>query len=300
MLPNKIEPMLADLAREPHSFSTWLYELKLDGIRCLAFKNDDQKLQGRGKLLADITSRFPEIKVDTKVDGVVLDGEIVVVDKRGVPVFNHVQRRHSTQNLLQIKALSTSLPSQYWVFDILYRNYVSIMEFSLEDRKRILAETVVENENVRILPYLVGQGEGLYHKAVMLGFEGIMAKDTRSPYRPGKRSPFWAKMKPCHRGVFWGCGFTEGKGSRETTFGAIILGEQVDGKMRYLGNVGSGLDQQSLQDWQGKAVKTECPFGKEPNVGDQVLYWFKPMPIEVVYFERTEAGSLRFPRIGKG
>ena len=300
-MPTRIDPMLADFSTAPFNRSGWMYELKFDGIRCLAFKNGDgsQRLQGRGSSLPDITKRFPEIKVETRVEGVVLDGELVVM-RNGRPDFNGIQQRKG-DGKVAIHYSSQKYPAEYWVFDVLYSGGRDVMRHPLDTRKQVLSEVLIENEHVKLMPYLQGAGEVLFSTAVDLGFEGIMAKDPLGCYVPGIRSRSWRKIKPVKTETFWACGFTTGSGNRNTSFGSIILGEAGDETLRYVGCVGSGFSDRDIKEWVGKTVRQDfCPFyPTEPRIGEPVLYWFKPQPISVSYFERTNDQMLRFPRLAK-
>jgi ATP-dependent DNA ligase len=292
-----VRPMLAESSPKPFSSDGFRYQVKLDGIRCLAYKQGDEViLRGRSdetNATLDITHRFPEIKLEALGD-VILDGELVVM-KDGKPDFSSIQQRN-TNNKLAIRVLSKTLPAEYHVFDIPYQGR-DLTSLDYTTRRALLNETVRETENVVIEPDFTN-GERLFQKVVERGMEGIVAKRVDGWYTPGIRSQFWLKVRPLKTELFWACGFAPGSGRRNSSFGSIILGEARDNELVYIGNVGSGFSEKDIKDWTGKVVRQDfCPFyPTEPRI--PVLYWFRPEPISVSYFERTEQG-LRFPRLGR-
>ena len=199
MLP-RIHPMLAQKAEAPFDSVQHLFEIKWDGIRCLAFvAAGGVRLQSRHFL--EVTSQFPELAcLDRFPTGTVLDGELVVLQE-GKPLLRHIQERALLQNHPRIQWLSQIRPVTYMVFDLLYLKGKPFMAAPLSIRREAL-QTLIERFPLRdvLVPEAVRQhGCQLFAQVVRLGLEGIMAKRLDGPYLPGKRSRYWLKIKPKHR-----------------------------------------------------------------------------------------------------
>lgn len=287
--------MLAQTARVPFDHGDWLFELKLDGIRCIAFLDSTTRLQARSG--TDITAQFPELHgLHRQVTWpCILDGEIVCAN------FTQIMRRVHRQKPLDIKVAAKVWPARYHVFDILNVNGKDVEPVNLMARKQVLNTTFIPDERGLLMPWQVNGGVALFQEVVAKGGEGIMAKNMASPYVEGKRSEYWKKIKNFQEGEFYICGVTEGEGARADTFGSLILGERVGDRWVYIGNAGSGLDERELKSLLNKmsGLKAECPFA-EANVGKPVKLWAKPIArVEVRYFERGSDGKLRFPTFRK-
>src|SRR5213594_424630 len=197
MLPTIIKPMLAVAAREPFDSEDYLFEIKWDGIRCLAFIESGRvRLQSRRFL--DVTAQFPELGCLRGLpNGTVLDGEIVVL-KEGRPSFSQILQRSQLMDRHRIELLSQLSPVTLMVFDILYTHGRSLMSEALMDRRRRLREIVgkLSAPNVLITDCVAGNGRALFRLAMRLGLEGVMAKRKDGRYQTGKRSRMWIKIKP--------------------------------------------------------------------------------------------------------
>ncbi len=196
MLPKFIKPMLAVEAKKPFDSDDHLFEIKWDGIRCLAFVEVGRVLL-QSRELMDITAQFPELgSLSELPHGVVLDGELVAtVEDR--PCLVRIQQRVQLQNRARIDMLSRSSPVVFVVFDLLYLNGRSMMAEPLIERRVRLEQAVRE---VRGAPLVLSeavltQGRDLFAAAARLGQEGIMAKVIDAPYAPGRRTIFWTKIK---------------------------------------------------------------------------------------------------------
>jgi ATP-dependent DNA ligase len=218
-----IKPMLSE-ASEPFDSRQHLYEIKWDGTRCISFVNEKQVLQNRR--LVDITKRYPEIKIEIKAKQAVFDGEIVVMDK-GLPQFRLLQQREHIEDAFRIKLLSQRMPASYIVFDMLYLNNENITTMPLLDRKKILAQTLLENEHVFLCDYVLEKGKQYFEEAVKKGLEGVMAKDIESPYLTGKRSSYWLKIKKSASIDAIICGITEGGAGVKNTSGRWCLAVMI-------------------------------------------------------------------------
>lgn len=296
----QLQPMLAESGDAQYlDRPDYLYEEKLDGIRCLAWLNpmlDKTQLVSRsGK---DITVKFPELATlhsHVKVP-VVVDGEIVGSD------FNSVQHRISQQSALGIRMAAARHPVAYHVFDIIQRDYNSIATLPLIERKAVLSKAFAECFYARLVPWEIGDGKRLLARTQAEQLEGIMAKEIYSPY-VHKRSTAWLKIKNFKEADFYVCGMTVGENDRQSTFGSLILGKHKEGRLVYVGNVGSGFTRAQLEAFTALFTHVlvgveshECPFETRPDTDRPVKMWLKPnLRIEVRYLEQTKDGMLRFP-----
>ncbi len=197
MLPRAIKPMLAVEAREPFDSDAHLFEIKWDGIRCLAFI-DCGCLLLQSRELIDITARFPELAgLAALPNGTALDGELVSL-RGAIPCLEDVQRRVQLRDSNRIQLLSRSSPVVFVVFDLLYLHGESIMARSLMERRVRLEEIVADFKAapVALSKAVLTQGRDLFAAAMKLGQEGIMAKLLDGRYAAGKRTGLWKKIKP--------------------------------------------------------------------------------------------------------
>ena len=290
-----IKPMLAQTSKEPFDRRDFIYESKLDGVRCIAFLDSETRLQARSG--SDITFKFPELQELHKQvrKPCILDGEIVSIS------FNAIQHQIHQEKCLGIKVAQFQYPAIYYCFDILYLDYDNVMAKPLIERKAILNSVFVQNYTGRMLGWQTGNGVSLFHIAREKNLEGIMAKAMYSPYLQGKRSDYWLKIKVFKEATFYICGLTEGENERSSTFGSLMLGELVDGKLVYVGNVGSGLSQDQLKMllYLLEPIEGVCPFDRA-NVDRPVKFWTQPLlKCEVRFLERSNEGKLRFPTFRK-
>src|SRR6185312_6777218 len=248
-----IRPMLATLVDEPFNDKDWLYEVKWDGYRALAYLDGgDLRLVSRNQ--NDLTAQFPELRdlaTHLKARHAVLDGEVVALDERG----------HSSFSLMQQRG-ERDIPIRYYVFDLLYLDGYSLMRVDLEDRKRLLESLLAESELVRYSEHF-DDGLALFRAAAENALEGIVAKRRRGCYVQ-KRSREWLKMKVTRRQECVIAGYTDPRGGREH-FGSIVLGLYDDkGKLVHVGNAGSGFNERTHADmWKRmkKLATTTNPFG---------------------------------------
>jgi ATP-dependent DNA ligase len=196
VLPNLIKPMLAVESREPFDSDRHLFEIKWDGIRCLAFiENGRARLQSRESI--DITAQFPElVGLADLPGGTVLDGELVAMEN-GKPSLGGIQRRVQLQDQNRIALLSQASPVVYVVFDLLYLRGESTIAQPLLERRQALERLVSASRADRMIlsEAVIGQGRDLFRAVGRLGLEGVMAKSLDGQYRPGKRTALWRKIK---------------------------------------------------------------------------------------------------------
>lgn len=287
-MPDFIAPMLAVLVDEPFDNKEWLFEVKWDGFRALAFITPKEvELKSRNRL--SFNHKFPEIvkELEAVRNRVILDGEIVAIDSKGVSHFQLLQNYQQKQGVLC-----------YYVFDILYKDGKDLRDLPLIERKKILKEFLKQLSlpHIRYSDHILTKGIEFFHAAEKEHLEGIVGKKIDSPYL-SKRSADWVKIKTILRQEVVICGFTDPKGSR-SFFGALIAGVYEKGILRYVGHVGGGFDEETLQQVY-KALKPlvikKCPFENEPKVNMPVT-WVKPKFLaEVSFAEWTQEGIMRQP-----
>jgi bifunctional non-homologous end joining protein LigD len=299
--PRTIAPMLATPAGEPFSHPDWVFEPKLDGIRTIAFVQ-----HGKSKLISrnerDSTFAYPSLAEEvTEQPGqeMVLDGEIVAPDEEGRPSFELLQQRMNLQNPADIRRADVRIPVLYYVFDLLYLDGYDLRAVPLQERRRQLEGMLAPGERVRLVDQFPEQGEAAYEAAVDHGLEGVMAKKQDSPYQTGQRSRLWLKVKATLSDEFVVGGYSRGTGARASTFGSLILGQYDEqGKLRYVGHVGTGFDDRTLKELKERldGLKTDnSPFSGDVE-GKTEATWVKPeLVAEVKYAQWTSDGHLRAP-----
>jgi bifunctional non-homologous end joining protein LigD len=299
-LPASISPMLATAVDAPFASEDWIFEPKLDGIRAIAFlENGVCTLRSRRG--TDLTKNYPTVVAGLKDchDGAIFDGELVALDGQGRPSFQSLQQSSGSLQFGGRRSAPVAAEIIYYVFDILYAEGRSLAKIALCERQSILDRFLTTNKTVRRVHSLGHDGEAAFQACMEMGLEGVVGKRLNSEYELGHRSKSWLKLKTNLSGEFIVCGFTEGTGSRQKTFGSLILGEYDDsGRLVYVGGVGTGLDGKKIDSLLAKMLplKTgKCPFKKPPQ---QKLNptWLEPkLVVEVKFLERTYDNILRVP-----
>jgi bifunctional non-homologous end joining protein LigD len=296
--PERLAPMLAETGSTPKTDPNWLYEPKLDGYRALAFIRDGKaRLISRGGL--DISAPYPAVIADLEqqaVGSMILDGELVAYGADGKPSFAALQKRAQLTTAKEIAAAERESRVAFVCFDLLHFEGLNLRAHPYCERRRYLAQCVLPTKNVQLV-HVASDAEQLYEAALALGFEGIIAKRKDSPYQPGKRSAAWLKFKATHTEEFVIGGYTQGRGSRQS-LGALLLGTWEGDKLRYVGHVGSGLDEatiEALRPRLAKLTRKKHPFATKPDLHRPTV-WVEPKLVaEVTFQSRTPAGMLRAP-----
>lgn len=286
--------MLAQSRDEPFDSEEFVFEVKWDGTRTIAFVDKGHRFQNRR--LNQIAYRYPEIRPVVK-GGAVLDAEIVVMHQ-GKPDFTKLQQREHAVDEFKASLLAKQLPATLVVFDILHWNDRSLLKLPLEERRSLLEEVVEPQENVYLSEPIRGQGRALFQVAEERGLEGIMAKKLGSPYLPGKRVNFWLKIKTYKPLDCVICGLTVGKGWREHYFGSLILGVYEAGELRFVGSVGTGFDEAKMAEIMEmtRPLEGPCPFPDTPDLMPGVKVWLNPKLVcRVKYLQLTPDKKLRAP-----
>jgi bifunctional non-homologous end joining protein LigD len=281
--------MKAVLADAPFDDPGWVFERKLDGVRCLAHRDDGAPVRLLSRTDRDMTGQFPELAeaLDSQpCRDFVVDGEVVAF-AGGITSFSRLQRRGRER-------VSVFL----YVFDLLRHEGRDVRDLPLRERKALLRRALRFEGPLRLSPHRNEHGERLFREACRQGLEGLIAKRVDSPYRSGARSRDWLKLK-CHaeQELVIG-GFTAPQGSR-TDFGALLVGYWEGGKLRYAGKVGTGFDRATLETLGRRLRELERddpPFADVHPI-PRGTHWVEPEPVAQIGFaEWTRDGRLRHPR----
>ena len=275
--------MLATLVAEPFHKACWVYEEKYDGIRLLAYK-EGARVQLISRNNIDRAARFPKIAAAIaalRPASLLLDGEVVVFDRKKVSHFQLLQQNKGKP--------------VYAAFDCLYADGKDLRGEPLSARRRML-EQVISSKGVLLLSRrLAANGLQAYKIAQRCKFEGLIAKDLASPYVEG-RSGFWLKVKVHQEDEFIIAGYTAPRGSR-SYFGALLLGAYENGKLLYLGKVGTGFNGKTLAALYKKfqpLVRTSPSLADPPREKD-VTYLAPKLVAQISYQELTADRKLRQP-----
>lgn len=300
--PEDPRPMLAMLARAPFDREGWLFEVKLDGIRALASVRDGE-VELRSRKGNNITRAWPSIVASLASQferEMLIDGEIVALDEKGVPRFQALQPRMHLTRKGDIERAEAEIPALFYAFDLLYLNGYDLRKVPLAERKAILWQALDQDQRLRYVEYIERDGLATFQGARRLGFEGVIAKKGDSLYEPGVRSRNWLKVKAVQRQEFVVCGYTEGSGGRRGTFGALVLGYyEEEGRLVHAGSVGSGFKEGELVELKEQLDRLQAkapPFEQKPDLGGMRVTWVRPqMVVEVKFSEWTKDGLLRAP-----
>jgi DNA ligase D-like protein (predicted ligase) len=285
-LPDRVEPMKAVLTDERFSDPGWVFERKLDGIRCIAIKDSGGvRLLSRNHL--SLNARFPEVVEALEADPaaqLVIDGEVVAFDGPATS-FARLQQRGERP-----------VPVFLYAFDLLHLAGCDTTALPLRTRKALLRRALAFGGPLRLSQHRDEDGEAFYREACRKGWEGLIAKRADGPYVHG-RSRDWLKLKCSAEQELVIGGYTEPRGSR-TDLGALLLGVYDDGGLRYAGKVGTGFTRATLRDLTQRLAPLRCersPFADDPR--ERGATWVRPeLVAQVGFSEWTRDGRLRHPR----
>jgi bifunctional non-homologous end joining protein LigD len=302
-LPQSVRPMLAVLGSLPADDKGWAYEIKWDGVRAIAIiENGRVTLQSRtGR---DITRTFPELRGIGEFFGsrpCVLDGEIVAFGDDGRPQFNRLQHRLQLANQREIDRRSREVPASYIAFDVLYLDGRSLMDEPYDERRQQLESLEFSGDPFTTTDsFRDVKGADVLRAVIGDGLEGVVAKRRDSVYRPGRRQPEWLKIKGHKTQEVVIGGWTEGKGERKGSLGALLLGLPEEGGLRYVGKVGTGFstaDRTALLRTLEPLARSRSPFNSPLSSSERAGAHFVRAAIvaEVEYGEWTPERRLRHP-----
>jgi len=285
-LPRAAQPMKATLTSERAFDEHWIFERKLDGIRCIAIADGtDVRLLSRNGLSLD--ARFAEVAA-ALADGVaqplVADGEVVAFDGARTS-FERLQQRGRRP-----------VPVFLYLFDLLHLAGCDTTALPLLRRKALLRGALSWSAPLRLTPHRRRGGEAFFREACARGWEGLIAKRAEAPYTHG-RSRDWLKLKCSAAQELVVGGYTAPRGSR-SSLGALLLGYYEAGELRYAGKVGTGFTQATLEDLAERLAalrRPRSPFAQE--TGERGASWVDPeLVAQVAFSEWTRDGRLRHPR----
>lgn len=283
MLEPPLNPMLLSNKEIPFDSEDYIFELKWDGYRCIAFINNSNIfLQSRNK--KDLSIYFPElhdINKAIKSKSAVLDGEICYLDSKGKSNFSKLQRQIRRKNTIGKKTVNLI------IWDILSYDNKDIYQNPLLERKETLNE-IVKNRNRIIIPrYIKTHGKELFKEAEKNKLEGIVAKNINSPYE-FKRSKYWYKIK-C-----WQYANTIIGGYSRNGY-SLLVGMFDKNRLNYMGKVKMAMEEnikEALFRYLPKVIIKDCPF--EPNPHLQGINWVKPVIKTVIrYTEISRHNTFR-------
>jgi bifunctional non-homologous end joining protein LigD len=299
-----IKPMLAELGSLPLNDDAWAFELKWDGIRAVSYL-EGKKLRIESRNGNDLSSSFPELdglKESFAGRQLILDGEIVSFGADGRPSFQALQPRIHSSDRRRSLRLADEAPVTYVVFDLLFEDGEFLLdEFYDERRRRLEALGLEKAERLAVSTRFEGPGKDVFAASKQQGLEGIVCKKRLSPYRPGRRSPEWTKVKNTRMQEVVIGGYTAGQGRRRDRIGSLLLGlPDEKGRLTYIGQVGTGFSEESLSELArrlGPLATSSSPFSNEvPSKYSRDASWVEPLLVgEVTFGEWTKDGRLRHP-----
>lgn len=302
-IPDGLEPMKARPAKLPADDAAWGFEIKWDGVRALA-RCRMGKVELRSRTGRDITATYPEIgDLALELEGAeaILDGELVAFDSDGRPSFQGLQRRMHVASKDQVRRLRTQMPVTYVIFDLLYHDGELLLELPYAERRARLERLGLDGESWRTPSYHRGDGASLLKLTRERGLEGVVGKRLDSPYRPGKRTREWIKVKNVRSQEVVVGGWLPGRGRREGRVGALLCGyyegEGSERRLRYAGKVGTGFKERDLALLEERLAplrREASPFeGRQPERA--AIFADPELVVEVEFAEWTAAGTLRHP-----
>jgi bifunctional non-homologous end joining protein LigD len=282
------KPMLATLGDEPFDSDEWVFEIKLDGYRAIA-EVDKKVIRIYSRNGLSFNTLYPLITRELAALDInaVLDGEIVVFNDNNKPDFQKLQQFGDLKNGKLV----------YYVFDCLYVNGKSIMDKPLVERKEILQKLLPKNDVIRFAEHISSEGKAFFNEVKRMDLEGMIAKLSSSPYKIGKRSTDWLKIKNHSTQEAIIAGYTAPRNSR-SYFGALILAIRENNKLKYIGHTGTGFTNRVLKDVYEKMqhlVRRDSPFDKKVPVNSHVTWVDPKLVCNIEFSEVTQGGILRHP-----
>ncbi len=279
----------------------WIFELKWDGMR-LVIRVEAGRAAAFSSNGNDVTVAFPELALLADALGrldVVLDAEAVAFDDGGRPSFEMLQRRMHVTNDAEARLRATEVPIVFAVFDVLEIDGQPTIALAWQQRRHLLEQLLDDGSHWRVSA-VHSDGAALLAAATEQRLEGVMAKRTDRPYRPGARSGDWRKVKVRRRQEFVVGGWARGQGARSSELASLAIGVRDAGALVFAGRVGSGIssaEAATLEDLLAPLVTETSPFDRPPPPGPgPALVWVEPrVVVEVAFGEWTADGRLRHP-----
>ncbi len=295
-MPEDLAPMMAFSTDKPPAGKDWLYEIKWDGVRALCFIGEG-KIHMISRNGNSFDRQYPELSVVphfVNAETAVLDGEIAALDEKGRPSFGVIQPRIHQTDPNTISHLARNNPVKLFLFDLLYLDGYDLRGVPLVERKEALKRILEPGDRIQYSEHFAAKGEEMLDVARRHGLEGVMAKKADSKYE-SRRSNSWLKIKVTGQQEFVICGFTHGERS---TFSSLVLGLYDRGELTWVGNVGTGFNEKSLQQISAKLqplITKKTPFAQKEKMLREVT-WVRPeLVCECKFAEWTKDGKLRAP-----
>lgn len=290
-----ITPMLIGMESEPFDDEDFLFELKLDGERCLAYLDPQHGTELRNKRHKPMLPVVPELaelhqQVRKKC---ILDGELIVI-KDQVPCFSEIQRRSLMTNKIKIEFAAAQYPASFVAYDILYEDEQAITELPLLERKKRLQKVVgEESQRLAISRYIENQGKQLYLLTEEKNLEGVIAKRKNSFYYLNKTTKDWMKIKNLQDDDFVVCGYIP----KSHYIVSIVLGQYQEEDLVYKGHVTMGISRDDFAVIERHPKRSATPFLNLPKGrGNEEAIWLEPdLVCTVKYMQKTAEGGLRQP-----
>jgi len=286
-----IDPMLIKNEVAPFNDPEYLFELKFDGIRCIAFLDSKGRTELYNKRKTLLNHHFPELlNIHQNISGrCILDGEVFVM-RDGRPNFPDVQKRVLTSDRYKLDLHVKRYPASFVAYDLLYYRGKDITKLPLIERKKKL-EGVIKQESAQFTysRYVIGQGMKMFEMTGKQDLEGIVAKHVDSKYYQGKQSKDWLKIKNMLDDDYVICGYIL-KGQHIRT---LVLGQYNNGELLYKGHV-TGISKQVFN-IIAALPRTSCPFKYVSDSNDRAT-WIEPKLVcKVKFMEYTPNGGMRQP-----
>ena len=298
-MPEQLKPMLARAGSLPVRDAGWAFEVKWDGVRALAY-SEPGRLRLESRNGNDITASYPELRPLNRAlssHHAILDGEIVAFDEHGRPSFGRLQSRMHVSSDSAARRRSKEVPVAYVIFDLLWLDGHPLLALPYGERRARLAELGLEGPAWRTPEHVVGNGAAMLEASLRNGLEGVVAKKLDSLYEPGRRSPCWLKVKNVRREDVVVGGWVPGAGKRTDRIGALLVGVEQDGALRYAGRVGTGFTEAEL-DRLSEVLqrRADSPFAAGTAKPPRGSVFVEPTRVaEVEFTEWTSDGMLRHP-----
>ncbi len=302
-MPEWISPMLAMAGSLPADDEGWSYEFKWDGVRAIVLV-DGGRVRALSRNDKDLVASFPELRALGEFLGsrsAILDGEIVAFDAEGHPSFGRLQQRLHVGSTSLVARRARDVPVRYLAFDLLYLEGHSLLGRTYDERRALLESLKLAGDTFAVPPsFRDTSGADVLAVAMERALEGVVAKRRGSHYLPGQRNGDWVKVKNFRTQEVVIGGWTAGKGSREGSLGALLLGIPTDGGLAYAGKVGTGFSETTRRE----LLEILTPLGtdRSPFVGrlspaeTSLAHFVRPEVVgEVQYGEWTKDGHLRHP-----
>lgn len=286
-----IKPMLIGETQDAFDSTDYIYELKLDGERCIAYLDKDST-ELRNKRNLKMLPKVPELSnIHKQVKcRCILDGELIVT-RDGKPDFFEIRRRSLMTNAFKIKLAADKYPASFTAFDILYYEDHEVYSLPLMQRKKLLEKAVKENERIAVSRFIEEHGIQFYNLAKQNDLEGIVAKRKDSKYYLDRRTKDWIKIKNLLDDDFVVCGYI----LKDKGVISIVLGQYSGDELKYKGHVTLGVSTEDFKLIKAVPRVSIAPFNELPP-GNNEAVWIKlSLVCTVKYMMKTEGGSLRQP-----